>query len=169
MRVSLQLRAPMGGSPPPAVSLRQPLPPCPLRTLPGRTDARPELGSLCCARSPVGHSGRSLAPTVTEPPPPRGAEGGCEGGGPRHPSRQASALGRPRGRVLAMLQEEGLLPSTCWQCSPCQRPEWSCPLGRAAALEPPEGSLALPPRHSARGQQRARPAGAAAGHQPECG
>lgn len=127
----------------------QPPPPCPLPSSPNRTEARPEPSSLLSAPRPAGHSGHcdittarppfGQGPTVTEPPP-HGGGWRCRAG--------AWALGT-QARGWPLLQpaqaqrpgpaarggEEGLLPSACWQRSPCHRQERRCPSDRAAALE----------------------------------
>ena len=99
--------------------------PCSLRASPGRTDARAEPRSLCSAPSLTRHNGRSLTPTVTSRSSPHR---GC---GPGSPGNRAEALA---GSVES--RQELWLPSTCWHCCPGQSHERSCPLAKAAALEP---------------------------------
>ena len=60
--------------------------PCSLCASPGRTDARAEPGSLCCAPGFARHNGRTLTPTVTSRSPP---DGSC-GRGPLASRQEAS-------------------------------------------------------------------------------
>ena len=77
--------------------------PCSLRASPGRTDARAEPRSLCCAPSLTRHNGRSLTPSVTSRSSPHR---GC---GPGSPGNRADALAGRSG-IMASLNLLALLP-----------------------------------------------------------